>query len=224
MLSGAMCSGGTVVFLMIRRPPRPTLCPYTTLFRSTLPPQQPMDGAPAGGAASATTGNKQQRLQQNAAAAKEKAARGKRKKHAKPTGGKKARKRPAVNAEGSSEEEEEKGEEGCEESGTESDSEGAACPPKKGADVPASQRSKPERGAKPRVCPHPKDPSVLKFAGIKQQAPRHYGHSTIYTSVDKCGWRLKLFGGDKHEQAFPFTARPKDSWEALVKRCRQLNT
>src|SRR4030066_796226 len=29
------CLGGVLFFLLIRRPPRSTLCPYTTLFRSS---------------------------------------------------------------------------------------------------------------------------------------------------------------------------------------------
>src|SRR2546429_696695 len=33
-------------FLMIRRPPRSTLFPYTTLFRSASPPQQSRESAP----------------------------------------------------------------------------------------------------------------------------------------------------------------------------------
>src|SRR2546430_12198701 len=35
-------------FLMIRRPPRSTLFPYTTLFRSPRPPAAPRHGAPPG--------------------------------------------------------------------------------------------------------------------------------------------------------------------------------
>src|SRR3712207_7164730 len=34
-------------FLMIRRPPRSTLFPYTTLFRSVLAPEEVDDGQPA---------------------------------------------------------------------------------------------------------------------------------------------------------------------------------
>src|SRR6266540_6619800 len=36
-------------FLMIRRPPRSTLFPYTTLFRSPLPPRPPCDSSPPSG-------------------------------------------------------------------------------------------------------------------------------------------------------------------------------
>src|SRR3712207_8071434 len=36
-------------FLMIRRPPRSTLFPYTTLFRSQGGPHEPFDHAPAAG-------------------------------------------------------------------------------------------------------------------------------------------------------------------------------
>src|SRR3989304_9315816 len=34
-------------FLMIRRPPRSTLFPYTTLFRSPTPPTAPVEPSPA---------------------------------------------------------------------------------------------------------------------------------------------------------------------------------
>src|SRR3712207_8810114 len=42
MQSECVCSTPTspFFFLMIRRPPRSTLCPYTTLFRSALLPKQ----------------------------------------------------------------------------------------------------------------------------------------------------------------------------------------
>src|SRR5437762_14252950 len=44
----------SVFFFMIRRPPRSTLFPYTTLFRSRLPVPRPGDGRP--GALAATRG------------------------------------------------------------------------------------------------------------------------------------------------------------------------
>src|SRR3712207_8452571 len=44
-----MCSMLYFFFLMIRRPPRSTLFPYTTLFRSrVLVPEVPLHPAPAG--------------------------------------------------------------------------------------------------------------------------------------------------------------------------------
>src|SRR3989442_2704328 len=47
----------TFFFLMIRRPPRSTLFPYTTLFRSRPgPPAWALSGTPAGGAAAKPDG------------------------------------------------------------------------------------------------------------------------------------------------------------------------
>src|SRR6267154_4669876 len=43
-------------FLMIRRPPRSTLFPYTTLFRSRVPPGRPAQGRAHGEGAAAAGG------------------------------------------------------------------------------------------------------------------------------------------------------------------------
>src|SRR6267143_3101476 len=58
------CSGGTTsfFFLMIRRPPRSTLFPYTTLFRSPRRPRLPREAhALAGGSGSRRRGRRARR-------------------------------------------------------------------------------------------------------------------------------------------------------------------
>ena len=89
--------------------------------------------------------------------------------------------------------------------------------------APPTKRTKPEKGKKAAVAPHPKDKRVLTYVGTMPASPRHYGHSTIYNDKTKKAWRLKLFTGDKHEQYFKYSTNSKDAWDKLTRKILNVN-
>ena len=94
------------------------------------------------------------------------------------------------------------------------------------AKAAARARTKPECGKKAIRPPYPKDARVLQYKGSKFTDPLRYGYSTIFNSLQKSSWRLKLFPSDKHEIYFSYNAKklsPKASWEKLVKKVKMVN-
>ena len=87
----------------------------------------------------------------------------------------------------------------------------------------AVTRVTPESGKIPKTCPHPKSKDTLEYKGVKAQAPRYFGHCTIYTDPNRKSWILKLFQNDKHELYYSFRTSPKVSWAELVKHVRSIN-
>jgi hypothetical protein len=72
---------------------------------------------------------------------------------------------------------------------------------------------------------HPRDPQVLQFPGTTAKAPVHDANSTIYTSVGKQSWRLKLSPGDKHEVWFNWNCEGEaaGAWRNLLSKMHAHN-
>ncbi len=59
------------------------------------------------------------------------------------------------------------------------------------------------------------------FSGCGQTPPVLYRGRTIYTSVPKRCWRIKMAPGDRHDKAVPFGKDPESAWSKVLDLCKK---